>query len=484
MRRLAWLFSGVIALQWAVLALAAGKETVTIDFAVKNEPITHKASGFARGLTLTDPPQDMLAQLHPVFFRQPALDSPAKYGALTIYPRAKSLNATVEALLSDGVKFDGRFPGEKGNWEKWDKGVSDLVRRAMSSGQRVQWEIWTEPNQGASWKGSKEDYLVMWYRTVTRVRAIDPNATIAGPGVGPFDAGWITGYLKVAKEYDVLPDIITWHEKDPKGDIVAHVDQIENDCWQDGHGVRPIIVYQNVPEAHRYSPGFAVWTVAGQERSKAQFGVRNKTGEHGIQLASLLSAKFEPRSPWWAYREYAQMTGRMIKVSKSSTVDGLATWEAGTKTIHILVGRGRKYVPTARAGWIGVVKHPIASLTGGLDWVWDKFETTGIPDEGRNWLKVITPGAVKVATTADKILNAPTTQPTDALGEVELKLTHLPAASVHVIAQRLEFSGEKASTGPKKTFEKDLKASDQKEVKFILPEMGEADAYVVHISGL
>src|SRR5256886_14284843 len=314
-------------------ALAAGKETVTVDFAAKGEPITHKASGFARGLTLTEPPQEMLAQLRPTFFRQPALDSPAKYGALAIYPRARAINATVMATLSDGVKFDGRFPGEKGNWDKWDRGVTDLVHRAMGSGQRIQWEIWTEPNQGASWKGSKQGYLVLWYRTAKRIRDIDPNAIIAGPSVGPFDGGWINSFLKVAKEYDVLPDIICWHEKDPKGDIVAHVDQVENDCWQDGHGIRPIIVYQNVPEAHRFSPGFAVWTVAGQERSHAQFGVRNKTSEHGLQVASLLTAKFEPRSTWFAYREYAQMTGRIIKVSKSSTVDGLATWDAPNKTI-------------------------------------------------------------------------------------------------------------------------------------------------------
>ena len=78
----------------------------------------------------------MLAQLRPTFFRQPALDSPAKYGALAIYPRARAMNATVMATLSDGVKFDGRFPGEKGNWDKWDRGVSDLVRRAMGNGQR------------------------------------------------------------------------------------------------------------------------------------------------------------------------------------------------------------------------------------------------------------------------------------------------------------------------------------------------------------
>ncbi|HEV8605920.1 MAG TPA: hypothetical protein VGQ99_11165 [Tepidisphaeraceae bacterium] len=476
----------VVAILFALasITLAAGKETVTIDFAAKGEEITHKASGFARALTLTDPPQEMLAGLRPVFFRQPALDSPAKYGALAVYPRSKSLNATESALLSDGVKFDGKFPGEKGNWDKWDKGVADLVRRAMSSGQRVQWEIWSEPNLGSSWKGSKEDYLVLWYRTVKRIRSIDPNAIIAGPGAGPFDAGWIGGFLKVAKEYEVLPDVICWHEKDPKGDIVAHVDQIENDLWQDGHGIRPIIIYQNVPEPARYSPGFAVWTIAGQERSKAQFGVRNKTGEHGLQMASLLSAKSEPRSTWWVYREYARMPGRMIKVSKSGTVDGLATWESGSKTIHILVGRGRRYVPTARAGWIGVVKHPIASLTGSLDWVWDKFETTGIPEEGRSWLRVITPFAVNVANTADKVLSGPTTKPADALGEVELKLTHLPAASVHVIAQRLEYSGEKASKGPQKALEKDLKASEQKEVRFILPAMGEADAYIVTINGL
>src|SRR5205814_3873098 len=134
------------------------------------------------------------------------------------------------------------------------------------------------------------------------------------------------------------------------------------------------------------------------ERTHAQFGLRNQTAEHGLQSANLLTPTFPPPSAWYAYREYAQMSGRMIKLSKSSTVDGLATWDTAGKTLHILVGRGRKYVPTARAGWIGVAKHPFASLTGSLDWVWDKFEATGIPDEGRTWLKVITPGAVKFAT--------------------------------------------------------------------------------------
>ena len=117
----------------------------------------------------------------------------------------------------------------------------------------------------------------------------------------------------------------------------------------------------------------------------------------------------------------------MIKLTKSSTVDGLATLEATSKTLDILIGRGRKYVPTARAGWIGVAKHPIASLTGSLDWVWDKFEATGIPDEWRKVFRIVTPTAVKVVDMAETVLSGPTTQPSDSLGEVDQWIKDLNA---------------------------------------------------------
>src|SRR5687767_4299622 len=150
-----------VLLGFGSILFAAAKETVTIDFAVKGEPITHKAAGFARALTLKDPPQDILEQIQPVFFRQPALDAPAKYSASTVFPRARSMNAAMGAVLSDGVKFDGKFPGEGGKWDKWEKGVDDLVRKSLAGGQRIYWEVWSEPNSTRSWKGSREDYLVL-----------------------------------------------------------------------------------------------------------------------------------------------------------------------------------------------------------------------------------------------------------------------------------------------------------------------------------
>src|SRR6267142_2406180 len=101
--------SSIIAMTLVIAAqvLAAGRETVTIDFSVKGEDITHKASAFARALSTTEPPLEMLSPLHPLLFRQPALDSPAKYGALAVYPRATTLKANVLVLLSEGIKFDG-----------------------------------------------------------------------------------------------------------------------------------------------------------------------------------------------------------------------------------------------------------------------------------------------------------------------------------------------------------------------------------------
>jgi hypothetical protein len=326
--------------------------------------------------------------------------------------------------------------------------------------------------------------MVLWYRTHKRIKSIDPNAQVCGPGVGPFDSGWISSYLKVCKEYEVLPDVITWHEKDPKGDVVGHVNDIENTLWQDGHGLRPIIVYQTVPDPHRFSPGFAAWTVAGQERSNALFGIRNRSSESGVQLCSLLTKDFEPRANWWVYKEYAQMRGQMVKVSKSATVDALATWDESSKTLQLLVGRGRRYVPSTRAGWVGVAKYPIASLTGSLETVWDKFDATGVPDEIRDVARFVAYPAVAANDTVTKIIDKRNEKSKDDLGEVELKLTHLPAAKVNVTAQRLAYSGEKASKGPQKVFERELAVSDKKELKFILPDMEEADAYVVSVSGL
>jgi hypothetical protein len=326
--------------------------------------------------------------------------------------------------------------------------------------------------------------MVLWYRTYKRIKSIDPNAQLCGPSVGPFDSGWIGNYLKVCKEYEVLPDVITWHEKDPKGDVVGHVNDIENNLWQDGHGLRPIIVYQTVPDAHKDSPGFAAWTVAGQERSNALFGIRNRSSESGVQLTGLLTKDFEPRANWWVYREYARMSGQMVKVSKSATADALATWEESGKTIHILVGRGRKYVPSTRAGWSGVLKHPVASLSGSLETVWDKFENTGVPDEIRGITKVVAYPAFAAGETVANVIEKRAEKSKDELGEVELKLTHLPWGKANVIARRLAHSGEKVSRGPQEVFKKELAVSDKKELKFILPQMAEADAYVVSVSGL
>jgi hypothetical protein len=126
----------------------------------------------------------------------------------------------------------------------------------------------------------------------------------------------------------------------------------------------------------------------------------------------------------------------------------------------------------------------MASLSGSLETVWDKFEATGIPDEVREIAKVVAYPMSAAGQTVANIIEKRGEKSKDELGEVELKLTHLPWGKANVIARRLAHSGDKASRGPQEAFKRELAVSDKKELKFILPQMEEADAYVVSVSGL
>ena len=57
--------------------------------------------------------------------------------------------APLLVTLSDAAKFDGKFPGEKGNWKKWDDTVEAAFRKHADRQATVQWEVWNEPDQAA-----------------------------------------------------------------------------------------------------------------------------------------------------------------------------------------------------------------------------------------------------------------------------------------------------------------------------------------------
>jgi MYXO-CTERM domain-containing protein len=56
-------------------------------------------------------------------------------------------------------------------------------------------------------------------------------------------------------------------------------------------------------------------------------------------LNHLLTNEKQPRSVWWAYERYARLNGRLARVTRGVTADGVAARDDGAKALRVVVGR-------------------------------------------------------------------------------------------------------------------------------------------------
>jgi hypothetical protein len=244
--------------------------------------------------------------------------------------------------LGETVKFDGRFPGEKKEWTKWDQGVEKLVRQNLSVGKAVEYEIWNEPDRSSSFKGNQAEFFAVWVHTVRLMRSIDPQAHLVGPSRSSYDAGWIQEFLKIGKEYGAPVETVCWHENSLKPDVPGHVTGACEMFWQDGTDRRRIRILPSNAVDRRYCPSDPVLLLAGLQQGYRDTKSRGIEERLGIKLHHLITAAKEPRSLYHAYVAYAELIargGHAVKVSGAKNTDGLATWDAPSRSARVLLGR-------------------------------------------------------------------------------------------------------------------------------------------------
>jgi len=156
--------------------------------------------------------------------------------------------------LSEAVKFDGRFPGDKKDWTKWDQGVEKLVRQNKAAAKLVEYEIWNEPDRSANFKGSQADFFSIWVHTGRLIRAIDADAALVGPSISKHDHPWTQEFLKIGKEYDVPTTIVCWHEDSRKPDLPGHINGVGEAFWQDGTDRARIRILPSNGMDRQYNP--------------------------------------------------------------------------------------------------------------------------------------------------------------------------------------------------------------------------------------
>jgi len=325
------------------------QETVTIDLSADKGPVTYRASGFLHAMSATVPPPSVVDPLKPKLFRMAAEDwHKIGAGAFANYQRVKALGARMQIVVSDshGYSRAGWWPGDNGDWAQWEAVVERLVRQAQEKGYSVEWDIWNEPNGGYFWKRDQAQFFDAWAHGYRKIRSLDPKAVIVGPSLSSYDRKYLESFLVYAQSNHVLPDVLAWHEFGDPRQIPAHSDEMRKFMAQQDIKIERICLNEIINSKQSLNPGVTAIYFANIERAQidgachACWGDKEGTSACENQsLDGILTPDKQPRSAWWAYKGYADITGRLVEVRPSASVDGVASLDVRSKTVRVILGR-------------------------------------------------------------------------------------------------------------------------------------------------
>ncbi|MFB8179087.1 RICIN domain-containing protein [Streptomyces sp. NPDC055966] len=337
---------------------------VTVDFATAGGAPTYRASGMIYGMTPDGSlPQDHFfkdikwhfmraggAQLNRGGYGTSLADYQTRWNAtLAQYKRTAALGGTFVLLPHDLWGADGTtsqdWPGDNGDWTKFDNFVTQLINDVKANHMTVEWDLWNEPDGRGFWAPSQSQYLQMWSRFYARVRAAFPGQLIVGPSMAgqPTSSNtWWTTYLNYVKAHNVAPDIYSWH--DEPADPVPGVAGANSTLAAAGlTNTRPYQINEYAALSQQ-NPGGGAWFIGRLERAGAD-GLRgnwasgtNLHDDEANLLTKNSSGQYLPLGEWFMYRYYGSQTGNIVNLAPGTNTDGLATKDNTAKNAKILLG--------------------------------------------------------------------------------------------------------------------------------------------------
>lgn len=327
-------------------------ETVTIDLAEKRGSMTHCATGFLFGLSAENPPDDLVKPLKPRLYRfrsQPFIEGTG-LECTAFRDRLQDLGMILHTLHSDAFSRSKGYPGDEGEWGRWEECIEQVVRQAKDNGWDVEWDIWNEPDYSQFWKRSQEQFLDTWRVGYRKLRELDPEANIVGPSIAAYNRAWMERFLTYAQDHDVVPDILCWHELSwhcfDYRSIEGHAAHARAFLDQLGLKVKAFDINEYVIERQAFRAGVHPWYFAGIEdagiRGAAHATWHEADGSpsgRGPLLTGILTPDLKPRSVWWTYRAYADITGERVAVRPGLSVHGVAGVDETQEAVRMVLGR-------------------------------------------------------------------------------------------------------------------------------------------------
>lgn len=324
---------------------------------------TYRASGFIYGIAQdgSEPPNSTLTDIQVRSLRVGGaqIGCPnggyvngqytARWNAVkAYYAKAKVAGAKVLLLVHDLWGADGacnvpHYPGDGGDWTQYTSFLSQVISDAQANGMTgpdVRWELWNEPDLSIFWKGTQAQWLEMWKRCYTQVRAAIPDAVFEGPSVATGPGGsWAGAFLDYVKMNNVVPDYVSWHEEGGGNDPVSDANTMTAALSKRSITVKGYDANEYGTSSEQ-NPGHSAWFIARLERANMD-GLRGNWGQGAglyAGMADLVTSSWQPNSQWWIYKRYADQTGLRTSVTAGNQVDAVAYQDACAAKAIVVVG--------------------------------------------------------------------------------------------------------------------------------------------------
>ncbi|MBC9725449.1 CBM35 domain-containing protein [Streptomyces sp. TRM68367] len=336
-------------------AAAAAPQRLTVDLAASEGPVMLGANGSLYGLSDDGVPSD--AAMEPL--KITSVSQKPEGGAQ--HPNGDALTVSKSFFRNSSGEINVMMQDIYAKWPYEDLGIDDYLPKvdriakevsAAPNSDRFVYIPFNEPDQiwyklgvsdQAEYEKNRDRFFKDWKTVYHRIRAIDPDARIAGPNEAAYHTRLLKDFLAFAKRENVLPQVMTWHELGSGSlrDFQAHYDNYRS--LEREAGIAPLKI--NIDEyANRRDlsvPGQLVQWVSMFERNKvyANMAYWDAAGN----LSGHVVRSNIPNGGWWFFRWYAGMTGDTVKVTppQPNTIDtlqALASLDTSRRQAQVLLG--------------------------------------------------------------------------------------------------------------------------------------------------
>jgi len=271
-------------------------------------------------------------------------------------------------------------------WEDWIESNADTVEdylRSQYPNVKFHYSIWNEPDLEEFWPGTELQFYQMWDSTYTLLQAADSSATITGPAIAFYNPGggakpnW-EDFLRYCNSNDCLPDVFDLHSFDADGngtrnennflseivelkqfmedsleldvsDMEFQIGEMIHESPCDGTGcdsgefpeyMQPGSIVRHfalAERARREGLLFAfrsVWQEVWNEECdectgdcvpSCELDTPWERGRLGGIVDPHPNLSLDKRYAWWVYKAYADMTGMIVEMDSTASLDGVAS---------------------------------------------------------------------------------------------------------------------------------------------------------------